>query len=355
MYPALVVLRALTTKIEPDVLWVGGEGGMEADLVRREGIPFEAIPAAGVHGVGASAIPGNLLRLGRGFVAARRSLHRFQPDVLFFTGGYVAVPVAAAARLPAPGRRRPRSLVYVPDLEPGLALKATLRFADAAALTAENTRQYLPPGKFAAVTGYPVRQELNRWSKAEGIRAFGLDEHFPVLLVTGGSRGARTINRAVVNALPELLQEAQVIHITGRLDWPEVEQSVKNLPPELLARYRGYAYLHEEIGAAMSAADLVLSRAGASILGEYPHFGLPAVLVPYPHAWDYQVKNTRYLESRGAAMMVRDEELPDRLLPVVRSLLHDHRRLEEMRRVMLSLARPDAPQAIAEMLLSLAG
>lgn len=355
VYPALVVLRALSARIEPDVLWVGGEGGMEADLVKREGIPFESIPAAGVHGVGVGALPGNFRTLSRGYTAARRILNRFQPDVLFFTGGYVAVPAAVAARQPLPGKKRPRSLVYIPDLEPGLALKVILRFADLAALTAEETRQYLPSRKPAVVTGYPVRQELKKWSKEEGIKVFDLCGSHPILLVTGGSRGARTINQALFNVLPELLQEIQVIHITGTLDWPEVEKFIPALSPEQLSRYRAYPYLHEEMGAAMSAADLVLSRAGASILGEYPHFGLPAILVPYPHAWDYQYKNTRYLEGRGAALMIRDDELQTQILPVVRGLLQDSQRLEEMRKVMHSFARPDAPEAIARLLLSLAG
>ena len=115
VYPALSVLQALKNDAQP-VLWVGGEGGMEADLVTRSGVPFTAIPAAGVHGVGLRTLPGNLLRLARGTLAARRILAEFRPDVLLFTGGYVAAPMAFA------GRHIP-SLVYCPDIEPGLALE----------------------------------------------------------------------------------------------------------------------------------------------------------------------------------------------------------------------------------------
>jgi len=113
-------LKALRSDVE--TLWVGGEGGMETALVERAGIPFKAIPAAGVHGVGLRRLPGNLLSLARGVVASQSLLAAFRPDVLFFTGGYVAVPMALAGRKVA-------SLLYVPDIEPGLALKTLARFA----------------------------------------------------------------------------------------------------------------------------------------------------------------------------------------------------------------------------------
>src|SRR5512141_1640290 len=132
VYPALAVLQALSAK-HPGVetLWVGGEGGMEAELVKRAGIPFTSIPAAGLHGVGLRTLPRNLLQLARGTAAARRILSDFHPDVLFFTGGFVAGPLAFAAHT------RPRSaggavptLVYVPDIEPGMALRSLAQFAD---------------------------------------------------------------------------------------------------------------------------------------------------------------------------------------------------------------------------------
>ena len=115
------------------MLWVGGAGGMEADLVKREGVRFEAIPAGQVHGVSLRALPGNLWQLGRGFLAARRILRKFRPDVLLFTGGYLAVPMAFAARL----LRQGKSLLFVPDIEPGWALKTLARFADQIALSVE--------------------------------------------------------------------------------------------------------------------------------------------------------------------------------------------------------------------------
>ena len=275
MYPALAVLKALAEDANP-VLWVGGEGGMEADLVKRAGLPYAAIPAAGLHGVGWRALPANLLRLARGYFAARRLLNEFKPNVLLFTGGFVAVPMALA------GRSVP-SLLYVPDIEPGLALKALSRLASRIGLTTETSSIYFPGNSRTSVTGYPTRPELSGWDRVRGCAHLGLDASRSVLLVTGGSKGARSINRALLASLPELLKITQVIHISGQLDWPEVETSAQNLAPELASNYHPMPYLHE-MGAALASADLVISRAGASSLGEYPLFGLPAVLVPYPYA-----------------------------------------------------------------------
>lgn len=347
VYPALSVLHALGSDADP-VLWVGGQGGMEASLVQHAGIPFTAIPAAGVHGVGLPALPGNALMVLRGMKAARRVLREFQPDVLMFTGGYVAVPMALAARrLPA--------LVYVPDIEPGLALKSLLRFADVIAVTTEESRAFLPANHRVVVTGYPTRPDFGAWDRATARTRFGMQADIPLLLVFGGSRGARSINRALSACLPQLIMDFQILHITGELDWPEVQEAAENLPSEQRSRYKAFPYLHEEIGAAFAAADLAVSRAGAATLGEYPLFGLPAVLVPYPHAWKYQKENADYLAKSGAAVVLDDQRLHEELLPAVKDLLGNPEKLASMKKAMLSLAAPRAAEEIAEQLRQLAG
>jgi len=349
------VLQALRAGVEPadgpaQVLWVGGEQGMEEQLVQREGIPFESIPAAGVHGVGLRALPGNVLRLARGLSKSRRILKTFNPDVLFFTGGFVAAPMALAARWPASGRKRPRSLVYVPDIEPGWALRALARLADHVALTVEDSQAFLPRKVGRTVSGYPLRKNLEKWDKAAASQALGLQADLPVFLVWGGSKGARSINQALFEALPQLLPDMQVVHISGQNAWQQALQVKQDLPVGLSGRYYLYAYLHGEMNAALASADLVLSRAGASSLGEYPFFGLPAVLVPYPYAWRYQKVNADYLVQRGAAFLLPDADLGQNLLPTIRSLMADQPRRQAMSQAMRSLARPDAAATIAGLL-----
>jgi UDP-N-acetylglucosamine--N-acetylmuramyl-(pentapeptide) pyrophosphoryl-undecaprenol N-acetylglucosamine transferase len=155
--------------------------------------------------------------------------------------------------------------------------------------------------------------------------------------------------------LPVLLAEFQVIHVTGALDWDEVQRAAATLSGEQRRVYRPGPYLHEQMGAAFRAADLVVARAGASMMGEAPAFGLPSALVPYPHAWRYQKVNADFLADRGAAVRLDDESLPEKLLPLVQELLRDGQRLEAMAAAARALDRPQAAEAIASLLLDLGG
>lgn len=345
MYPALAVLAKLPRE-DVELLWVGGEGGMEADLVQRESIPYASIPAAGVHGVGLRTLPGNIAKLTRGVLAARKILREFKPDALFFTGGYVAVPMALA------GWRVP-SLLYVPDIEPGLALKALAWFADKITVTTPTSSAYFSRKERIVTTGYPLRSDLAQWQKPAAREKLGLKTNEPVLLVFGGSKGARSINNALLAHLPKLLERTQIVHLTGKLDHETVLNARNALAPHQAERYRVFDYVHE-MGMALAAADLVISRAGASSLGEFPFFGLPALLVPYPYAWRYQKVNAEYLQEKGAAQLVRDEDLQERLLSLVSDLLENPQKLSEMRSAMQALSHPDAAGKIAQELLALA-
>ncbi len=349
VYPALAVYNALKTA-HPDVetLWVGGAGGMEARLVERAGIPFKTIPAAGVHGVNLKSLPGNALTLTRGAHASQRILAGFKPDVLFFTGGYVAVPMALA------GRKLP-ALLYVPDIEPGLALKALAYFATRITVTAAESRRYFSSKAQIVVTGYPVRAELSVWQRDAARKHFDLLPDVPVLLVFGGSKGARSINLALLKHLERLLDRMQIIHISGELDWEMVASARQGLPEHLSKRYHAYPYLHDEMGAALAAADLAVSRAGASALGEYPLFGLPAILVPYPYAWRYQQVNAETLAQHGAALVLEDANLDSGLCLMVEKLFETPENLENMRKAMRALNAPGAAAKIAAELLDLAG
>jgi UDP-N-acetylglucosamine--N-acetylmuramyl-(pentapeptide) pyrophosphoryl-undecaprenol N-acetylglucosamine transferase len=319
---------------------------METELVQRENIPFTSIPAAGLHGVGLRAMPGNTLRLVRGYLRARQIVRQFKPDAMLFTGGYVGVPVAAAAgRVP--------TVLYTPDIEPGLALKAMAFFADRIAVSSEQSRGlYSHPGR-VTVTGYPIRPELAGWTRASGQRELGLNPDLPVILITGGSKGAVTLNAPIYPLLPAFLAQAQVIHLTGQTDWERNAEVQAGLSADLAGRYHAYPYLHE-MGAALASADLGICRAGASTLGELPFFGLPAILVPYPFAWQYQKVNAAFLAGHGAAILMEQSTLPNRLLSTVNGLLTDPQRLERMRTAMRSLANPNAAGQIGGLIRDIA-
>ncbi len=333
-------------------MWIGTRGQMEEELVPRAGLRLETIRGGPVAGVPLARKLRNSAQLARSMQTSARLLRHFRPHVLLLTGGYVNVPVALVARW-----LRVPAAIYLPDVEPGSAIRFLSCFAARVACTAEASRAYFPADK-VVVTGYPVRPELRAaaaLSRAEALAAFALDDSRPTLFVFGGSRGARSINRALMAVLPALLAEFQVIHVSGTLDWPEVEAGAAHLDADLRAHYRPFPYLHERMGAAFRAADLVVARAGASMLGEAPAFALPSLLVPYPHAWRYQQVNADYLASQGAAIRLDDHLLPDKLLSLVQALLRDQDRLAAMGAAAAALDRPEAAAELARLLLALGG
>ncbi|MCS7261727.1 MAG: undecaprenyldiphospho-muramoylpentapeptide beta-N-acetylglucosaminyltransferase [Anaerolineae bacterium] len=362
VYPALAVVAYLvgpgersTPSVAPSAIcWVGSHNGMEKALVERNGIPFMGITASGLRGRGPFQATRGMIALARGFIQARRLVSTFRPDVLFATGGYVCAPVVLAAWL-----AHIPVLIYLPDVEPGLTIRFLARFARRVAVTTAASVRFFRPGQ-AVVTGYPVRQAL--WAhhdpisarKRLGLTSPTLGGEERVLLVMGGSQGARSINRAICDGVEELLAEAQIIHLTGRRDVEWVRERWAALPDALRARYHVHDYLEEEMADALLAADLVVARAGASTLGELPAAGVPSILVPYPYAGAHQWANANFLAGAGAAVIVPDHMVDSQLVATVISLLQDAPRRETMRRAMRGLAQPDAAERIARELKELA-
>jgi UDP-N-acetylglucosamine--N-acetylmuramyl-(pentapeptide) pyrophosphoryl-undecaprenol N-acetylglucosamine transferase len=352
IYPALAAVVELQQigLATTDFLWIGTEGQVEESLVPRAGLALETIQGGAIAGVSLKTKMINAAKLVWSVGKANRLMADFRPDVLFMTGGYVNAPVALAAWL-----RRIPAAIYLPDIEPGMAIKALSRFAKRVACTADASSQFFPTGK-TVTTGYPVRPELRaavQFDQETALAKFDLLPERPTLFVFGGSRGARSINRAVMAALPHLLEIAQVIHISGTLDWAEVEAHAETLPESYRPYYRPFPYLHEEMAYAYRAADLILARAGASALGEFPAFGLPSILVPYPYAWRYQKVNADYLVSRGAAVRLNDEDLAAQLLPVVREILENEEERRQMAQAARELDMPDSAGKLARLLIGL--
>ncbi len=346
VYPLLAVQAAMANvqRPTPNVQWlfIGG-AGIEKDLVARESVPYQAISGGGLHGVGIrSAIP-NALKLLAGLFEAFSALRAFKPHAILATGGFITVPVAMAATL-----LRVPLVVYLPDIEPALSVRFLGWLATKLTATADASRKYFAARKFV-VTGYPIRRELLQMSQqpCEQARAqFGIAPNQKVVLVFGGSRGARNLNRALLANIERLLLVAEFIHISGQGEWDEVRAAREQLSESLRGRYHIYPYLHAEMGAALRAADVVVSRSGASTLGELPLFGVPSILVPYPYAWRYQKVNADFLTSKGAALIVRDEEAPTQLAPTIVRLLDDHKARAQMSQAARALAKPDAAEAI---------
>jgi len=352
VYPALAVAAAAAedTLIGPaDFLFVGGRQGLEAEIVMKAGLPFEAVAAAAVRGRSPLVALGSLLRMLAGVGQAQAIFRRFRPDAVLATGGFVCVPVVLAARLSGVP-----SVVYLPDLRPGWAVRFLARFATVVAVTFDDVTPHIPSQR-VRVTGYPVRPDLARWSQSDARRALGLPEDQPVVLVLGGSRGARGINEAIASGLDRLSEVAYVVHVTGSQNFASVESWRAGLPAEQRERYRIYSYLDAELASAMAAASLVVTRSGASVLGELPAIGAPAVLVPYPFAGAHQRMNAKFLSDRGAAVVVADAAVQEgALVTQVLELLGDPFRLAAMADASRRWAQPDGASRLYRLLGELA-
>ena len=337
----------LPTLARADILWIGGQGGIEEELVRHAGLDSVGLAAGGLRGMGVRVTLRNALRIAGSIGKARHLLSQFKADVLLVTGGYACVAVTLAGwfqRIPV--------VIYLPDVVPGLAIRFLSRFATKVTVTSEESYHFFRREK-VVVSGYPVRSEVFDLDRAEARRLLDLDPEAKTLLVFGGSRGAHSINQALVVGLGELLPVCQILHISGLGDADWVGGVAKRLPAPLRERYHHYAYLHD-MPQALVAADLAVARAGAATLGEFPAAKLPSLLVPYPHSGQHQTPNAEHMERNGAARVLSDAELEGKLVPAVLELLGDEATLADMRESATAMARPDAAYAIAEQLWQLA-
>jgi UDP-N-acetylglucosamine--N-acetylmuramyl-(pentapeptide) pyrophosphoryl-undecaprenol N-acetylglucosamine transferase len=347
VYPGIAVARALEAKARAEgqpleLLYIGVRGRVDETIVPAAGIAFRAVSAGQLRVGSPVTFAGNLIRLARGIAQAWSMLRDFRPRVVFATGGYASVPVGVAARL-----RHIPLVVFLPDVTPGWAVRLLSRLATKMATTSERALDYLPRQK-TEVVGYPVRADFWSIDRTAARAKLGLRPDAKVLLVTAGSLGARKINDAIAASLPDLLDRCEIVHVTGAADEARTQEQRATLTPEQQARYHVRGYL-DDMPAAMVAADLVVSRAGASTLGELPAAGAPAILVPGEYEGWSQAPNAEHLQAAGAALMLRNAEL-DRMGETIQALLADDARLQRMSVAMRALARPDAARDLAQIL-----
>lgn len=355
IYPALAVAELL--REDPavaSVTYIGKIGGLENDLAPQHGIPFQGISFYGMPRGKSLLLPFQLLawlaRLEQAKRVAKAYLAEIRPQVVFGTGGYVSAPVLMAARdLNIP------YVVHEPDANPGLVNRLMGRQA---AVITTSFREGAERLKHRAeqevlVTGNPIRGNIGMLARPEALKLLGLDwpEQKQVLLVTGGSQGARRINQAVVEALPILLNELNlaVVHLTGKSRYDETVAALDMMDPTLKthAYYQVRPYAGE-MAALLALADLAVCRAGSLSLSEMYVCGVPTILVPYPHAAaDHQRKNAQASVQAGASCLIEDADCSgQKLLSEVAGLLQQPERLLAMKSAAVGLGHPDATSQI---------
>lgn len=342
--PALAIAEALVAAGHPrdTIHYAGSERGLEVRLVPASGFPLTLLPGRGIQRRLTFDNVGAVLGLLVAGVRALRLVGRLRPSVVVAVGGYASVAVSLAAAL-----RRIPIVVAEQNAVPGAANRLIARFARACAVSFPDTA--LPR---AVLTGNPVRDEIAaidpQRDRAASRSAFGVDTDRRLLLVTGGSLGARRLNEAVLAALPAWRDrdDLAIHHVVGRRDWDSISEMVPTDLGDL--DYRAVAY-EDDMPAALAAADLALCRSGSGTCFELAAIGLPAILVPSPVVTaDQQTRNARHLVDAGAAVLVPDAELDGpRLAAEVDALLADDDRRARMAAAARAWARPDAARAIA--------
>ena len=366
--PALAIIKTIGELAKgadwhPQFRYIGGTRGIERQQVTAAGIDFVGVATGKLRRYFSLENLTDLFRIPIGVAQSLREVARFRPHVMLSTGGYVGVPAVLAAYM-----LRVPILTHEQTVQVGLANRITARFATTIALTFESARHELPAAlrEKAIVTGNPVRPLIFGGDGAAAARWAGFagaDDELPTIYVTGGSQGARIINRAVEAALPDLLKICRIIHQCGQQpdgeqqDYDRLEQAAAKLPPELRRRYYFTRFVGAEIKDVFALADLVAGRAGAGTIAEICVLGKPALYIPLvPTGGDEQTRNAQACAAAGAATIIAQTELSGaRLLAELQLLLTDQARLDAMGQAALTLGRPDAARAVAEALLRLAG
>lgn len=353
IYPALTILKTIK-KIKPDTefLYVGTSKGLEADIVPRENIPFKTIEIAGFK---RKLTPENIKIFAKAFGAvfkAKAIIDEFKPDVVIGTGGYVCGPILLAASL-----KGVPALIQEQNAVPGITNKFLGKFVNKVAVGYEAAMKYFQASK-TVFTGNPIRPEFLEDNKGDDFAALGLDAAKQTVLVSGGSRGAHTINQAMLEVHKKFYgsKDVQIIHVTGQLEYDFVIDGLKALGINLTDsdNIKIYPYLYNMPGV-LNRADLCVFRAGASSLAELTAVGVPAILVPYPYAAaNHQEMNARELEAHGAAKVILNKDLMNADLGgVIEKLLSDKSNLRKMKSASKALGKIEAADDIAQLVINL--
>lgn len=284
-----------------EIHYIGSYEGIESKLIADFDIPYYGIATGKFRRY---LDPKNLtdpFRVIKGYTEARKILKQIQPDIVFSKGGYVSVPVVrAAASLKIP------CIIHESDMTPGLANKLCIPVAEKVCCNFPETMQYIPEDK-AILTGSPIREELSKGNKIAALDLCGFDANTPVIMVIGGSLGAANVNKAVRDALPELLKDFQVVHICGKDKIDNMLLTTKG--------YKQFEYVKAELKDIFAMADVVISRAGANAICELLALKKPNVLIPLmAGSRGDQILNAKSFESQGYSKVLMEDDITNQLL-----------------------------------------
>lgn len=337
IYPALALIKEIQ-KINSTAqfLYIGTEKGLESQIVRRANIPFKSIYITGFKRKLSLDNVKTITRFLKGVHDSKKYIKEFNPDVVIGTGGYVCGPVVyAAAKLHIP------TIIHEQNSVPGLTNKFLSRYVSKIAICFEEAAQYFPKEK-VVLTGNPRATEVMGNDGMKGKISVGLDPAKKSVLIVGGSRGAKPLNEAFLQVLPEAgKKDYQFLYVTGDVHYDNVVQRVIDAGNPKNVHVKPFIHNMPEV---LAGVDLLVARAGATTLAEITALGKPSILVPSPYVTNnHQEKNARSLSDRGAAILRLEQNVNGRqLLEDIDSILMDEEKLKQMSQHSKSIGIPDA-------------
>lgn len=356
IYPALTIARAIQKQTAVEILYIGSKNGLESKIVPQEGIPFETLE---IQSFARKLTTKNLVTIFKSSKALIKAIYiikKFNPDVVIGTGGYVCGPMLmGAAILGVP------TLIQEQNVIAGVTNKILGRMVNTVAIGYEEARKSFSKCKNVIYTGNPIREAIVTANREVGRKKLGLDNNEFAVLISGGSRGAKSINEAMIEVHKYFKEEKNIklIHVTGSNGYEEVLEKLGIVNDSDVSEYGANSiivkYLHE-MPETLAAVDLAVFRAGAIGIAELSARGIPSILIPYPYAAeDHQTYNAKSLVMNGASKMIVDKALTGReLIADICDLKENPQILRSMASASLALGKPQAANDIASLALSIA-
>lgn len=347
IFPAISIANAIKNKCpNADILFVGAENRMEMEKVPAAGYPIIGLPVSGFDRKHLQKNIKVLFRLFKSIRLADKTVKSFSPDIAVGVGGYASGPTLWAA-----ARRGIPTLIQEQNSYAGVTNKLLASKAKAICVAYENMERFFPKDRII-LTGNPVRQELQNdtISREEAIRFFNLDPSKKTILVIGGSLGARTINNSIAAGIEKIPQNIQLIWQSGKGYDTQAQKALEEKKPENIKQMPFIS----RMDMAYKAADLVISRAGASSISELCLLGKPVILIPSPNvAEDHQTKNAQALSTKNAALMIRDCDAQNLLIDTALKTVQDETSLKNMSDNISKMAQRDSATRIADIIFEL--
>lgn len=361
IYPAITIANTMAALEPTEFLYVGSKNGLESQIVPAEGLPFKTLEVRGLERRLSLQNVKTLFTSLNAMIKARGIIKSFKPDVVIGTGGYVCGPILLmAAWMGIP------TMIQEQNVIAGITNRILSRFVDVVAVGYQNAEASFMKSKRVVYTGNPVRPAVLAGTREEGRKYFGLTSEEFTVLIAGGSRGARSINNAMINVHKYFKDKKgiKLIHVTGATEFTRVLEAL-DIEPELCihstedgTQYGEASYIMpymHNMPLGLAAADLAIFRAGAVGLAELTARGIPSILIPYPYAAeDHQTYNAQTLVINGAAKMIVDKVLSaEDLISEINYLNENRIQLANMAKASRALGRPEAAKAIAQLAFSI--